>query len=370
MTHLSTPEAAGQVIVAGFGAGEPSPGLCELARRGALGGIISSRRNVGAPREIAEQNASLHALAARDRPLWLAVDQEGGKVARLQAPVLRLPPMRVLGQIDDPDLTQLAARTLGRQLGLLGFNLDFAPVLDVDTNPDNPVIGDRSFGREPDRVIRHARAFAHGLADAGVAACGKHFPGHGDTHEDSHIALPRLAHARERLQRIELAPFAALASELPCIMTAHVLFDALDAARPATLSEIVIEQCLRGELGFRGLVWSDDLEMKAISEHFGVAEAAALAIAAGCDSVLICEHEELTVAAYETLVRRAEADKGFAQRLHAAAERSLAARRRHAVQPAPSAHIERRLQAQSAGEVEARIARALEGATARGESFG
>ncbi|MEY4514023.1 MAG: hypothetical protein RLZZ450_6145, partial [Pseudomonadota bacterium] len=158
MSHLSTAQSAGQVIVAGFGASGPSERLCELARTGRLGGFILFRRNLRTPVEIAEQNAALRKLAPAELPLWISVDQEGGRVARLGSPVVRLPPMRSLGAIDVPDLTREAARVLGRQLALLGFNLDFAPVLDVDTNPANPVIGDRSFGRDPETVVRHARA--------------------------------------------------------------------------------------------------------------------------------------------------------------------------------------------------------------------
>jgi beta-N-acetylhexosaminidase len=363
MTHLSTADCAGQVIVAGFGKGEPPEGLCELARRGALGGFVLFRRNIGTPIETATLTETLRQLTPTDRPPWIAVDQEGGRVARLGGPVVRLPPMRVLGQIDDLALTCDAARVLGRQLALLGFNLDFAPVLDVDTNPDNPVIGDRSFGREPECVIRHARAFARGLAEAGVASCGKHFPGHGDTLLDSHLALPRLSHARERLAQVELSPFAALAGELSNIMTAHVVFDAIDPTRPATLSRPVVSGVLRGELGFSGHVFSDDLEMKAVSEQYGVPEAACLAIEAGCDSVLICEHEQLTLASYEALRKRAESEPAFADRLRQAAERSLATRRRFPFQAVPSSRIERRLAAQAAGQLEARIQDKLAGAT-------
>src|SRR5207237_801200 len=149
------------------------------------------------------------------------------------------------------------------ELAVLGFDLDFAPVLDVHTNPANPIIGDRAFATTPEGVIALAGAFARGLASAGVLGCGKHFPGHGDTTVDSHLALPRIDHDLARLRAVELAPFAALGG-LPLIMTAHVVFAALDESAPATLSKAVIEGLLRGELGYRGLVLSDDLEMKAI----------------------------------------------------------------------------------------------------------
>ena len=293
-----------------------------MARAGELAGFILFRRNVGdrTPVQIGEQNALLHSLAPDAVPLWVSLDQEGGRVARLGPPVVKLPPMRVLGDIDDPVLTQDAASLLGRQLGALGFNLDFAPVLDIDTNPGNPVIGDRSFSAQPAGVIRHARAFAAGLAEAGIASCGKHFPGHGDTVTDSHLTLPRLPHDRARLTQVELVPFASLAAELPCIMTAHVLFELFDSALPATLSPAIVTGLLRTELDFRGLIFSDDLHMKAVCETYGVPEAACLAIAAGCDQVLVCQSEADVFSAHEALIKRAESDARFAERLHVAAE--------------------------------------------------
>jgi beta-N-acetylhexosaminidase len=354
MNHLSTVESAGQVIVAGFGAGEPPESLCELARTGALGGFVLFRRNLGEPGEVVELTQLLRSLAPPERPLWIAVDQEGGRVARLRQPVLSLPPMRVLGAIDQPELTERAGRILGEQLALLGFNLDFAPVLDVDTNPKNPVIGDRSFGADPARVIRHARAFAAGLASAGIASCGKHFPGHGDTHVDSHLALPRTSQPRQRIDTIELAPFAAL-PELPCMMTAHVLFDVLDPAVPATLSRAIIHDLLRNELGYEGLVFSDDLEMKAVADPYGVPEAACRAIAAGCDQVLICAQPKLVLEAHRALVERAEREASFAARLQDAAARSLRVRAQFPARPRTNEPILQLLAATGGSELETQI---------------
>lgn len=357
MSHLSTAQCAGQVIVAGFGASGPSPDLCGLTRAGQLGGFILFGRNLRSLSEVTEQNALLRSLAPDEPPLFIAVDQEGGRVARLKPPVLKLPPARVLGAIDDLELTREAGRTLGEQLSLLGFNLDFAPVLDVDTNPQNPVIGDRSFSADPVKVSQHAGAFAEGLAAASVASCGKHFPGHGDTHLDSHLALPVLDHARERLERVELAPFAALSGRLPSIMTAHVVFKSIDPTRPGTLSPDVI-QLLRRQLGFDGVIFSDDLEMNAVSETYGVAQAACLAIEAGCDQVLICEHETHTLQAHAALVERAERDPVFARRLADAAERGRRMRMRF--RPRPVTHLNeaelRRRLLESSAPIEQRIA--------------
>jgi beta-N-acetylhexosaminidase len=355
---------AGQALVAGFPGTELPPELRKAAGRGELGGFVLFKRNLGEPEAqietTAELCADLIASCPEDLPPFLAVDQEGGRVQRLGRPVVQLPPMRALGRLDDLALTERAAALLGRQLAALGFNLDFAPVLDVDSNPHNPVIGDRSFGSEPERVARHGLAFARGLQGAGVLACGKHFPGHGDTAQDSHLALPRLDHELARLHRIELAPFRATLTELPTLMTAHIVFGALDAERPATLSRAVITDLLRGQLGYRGVVFSDDLEMKAISDHYGVAEAACEAIGAGCDALLVCREPELCLQAHEALARRAEREPAFAQRLADAATRSLALRRRFAPSAERPARIRERLQAHDPLAMEALLASRLE----------
>jgi len=333
MADFSLKAAAGQALVAGFGAEGPPPALRQALRQGELGGVILFKRNVGEPEQVAALVDSIAREAPGDQPPLVAVDQEGGRVARLGPPVIQLPPMRRLGEQDDAAATRDAARRLGAQLRALGFTMDFAPVLDVDTNPDNPIIGDRSFGRTPEVVIRHALAFAEGLGEGGVLSCGKHFPGHGDTDLDSHLALPRLPHDRARLDRIELAPFRAAVGRIPSIMTAHVVFEALDPGVPATLSRKVVTDLLRGELGYDGVVVSDDLEMKAVSERWGIPEAAVAAVEAGCDVVLVCSQVEACLAAHEALVRRAERDAGFAERLQEAARRSLSLR--SAVPPRP-----------------------------------
>lgn len=357
MPVSSLPRLAGQALIVGFPAGDPSPELLAAAKRDELGGFILFRRNVGEPEATAELIHTLVANSAGQAPPFISIDQEGGRVQRLGAPFLQLPPMRVLGDIDDPALTREAATLLGRQLQALGVNLDFAPVLDVDSNPANPIIGDRSFGRDPAQLARHGAAFAEGLQAAGVAACGKHFPGHGDTELDSHLALPKVAHAQERLDRIELAPFRSVAPQLASIMTAHIVFDALDAGRPATLSSAILTGILRKELGFSGVIISDDLEMKAISEHYSVADAVCEAMAAGCDALLVCSKPELCFEAHAALVRRAERDAAFAARLAEAAARTLALRRKYPAQPLAPGALRQRLQALDTKALEARIAR-------------
>lgn len=328
LTELDLAACAGQVLVVGFPAAGPPAELRALARGGALGGYILFGRNVGTMQDVAALNAELVVGVPVQCPLLIAVDQEGGRVARLKAPVLPLPPMSRLAALGDAALVRRAAAALGGQLRALGFTMDFAPVLDIDTNPANPVIGDRAFGRDAASVVEHALAFSDGLLDARLLSCGKHFPGHGDTHLDSHLALPRLAHDRARLDAVELAPFRAAKGRVPSLMTAHIVFEALDARLPATLSERVITGLLREELGYDGLIISDDLEMKAVADHYDAGDAACRAIAAGCDTVLVCSQPELALLAREALLRRAERDPRFAARLRDAAGRSLAMRRR------------------------------------------
>jgi beta-N-acetylhexosaminidase len=211
---------------------------------------------------------------------------------------------------------------LGRELAALGFDLDFAPVLDVHTNERNPVIGDRAFGREAAAAARRALALAGGLARGGVLACGKHFPGHGDTTLDSHVALPRLDHGRARLDTVELLPFQrAAAAGLPMIMTAHVIVAAYDPAVPATLSPAVIDGLLRRRFGFDGVIVSDDLDMKAIADHFELGDAAVRAVRAGCDALLVSRIEAHQEAARAGLIRAGERDSAMRARLGQAAAR-------------------------------------------------
>ncbi|MGE3671750.1 MAG: beta-N-acetylhexosaminidase, partial [Polyangiaceae bacterium] len=270
------------------------------------------------------QNKQIHAAmnGSGRAPALVAIDQEGGRVRRLKAPLLELPPMKVLGaNWGRAALEELGAATAA-ELRACGFNLNFAPVLDVDSNSANPVIGDRSFASDPDVAADLGLAFAKGLSAGGVSPCGKHFPGHGDTESDSHLTLPRLPHNLERLRDVELVPFrAASIAKLPSLMTAHIVFEALEPSLPATLCPKVVSGLLRNELDYSGVVFSDCLEMQAISDSWSAAEASVMAIAAGCDSVLICHRMDRQEAALEALVREAEQSATFSARVGEAARR-------------------------------------------------
>jgi beta-N-acetylhexosaminidase len=360
MSSRETRVLAGQVLVAGFEGTEAPDELLRPCARGELGGIILFRRNLASVHQVSTLIARFAQISPPELPLLVAVDQEGGRVARLGPPVLKLPAMRALGGLLDPVLTRRCGELLGRQLAALGFTMNLAPVLDVDTNPDNPVIGDRAFGRDPATVIAQAGAFAQGLGAGGVLRCGKHFPGHGDTDLDSHLALPRLAHDRARLDAVELAPFRALCGELDAILTAHVVFDAVAPNQPATLAPQAVRGILRGELGFRGLVLTDDMEMKAIADHYGIEQAACAAIEAGCDQLLICSRLAWRERVHTALSARADSDPAFKRMLAEAAERAIATRRTRP--PAPCidpGELETRLCSDEARTLEAELSTRL-----------
>ena len=271
--------------------GTPCPTMCGcLAREFDLGGVIFFARNVETPEQVADLSRESQELAG-EIPLWVSVDQEGGRVARLKRPFTEWPPMATLGRAGARRraLAERFARALAAELHAVGISLDYTPVLDVHTNPKNPVIGDRALAERAEDVARLGAAIIRTLQGAGIAACGKHFPGHGDTSTDSHFELPLLDHPPDRLEAVELVPFkAAIAAGVASIMTAHILIPSLDEELPGTLSPAIVDGLLKKKLGYQGLVLSDDLEMKAISGRYGHSEATVQAIAAGCDAVLMC----------------------------------------------------------------------------------
>jgi beta-N-acetylhexosaminidase len=364
---LGLPALCGQLVVGGFDGADPPPRFLAALRAGRRGGAILFKRNLPDLAAASRHCEALRDAAGPDLPPFIGVDQEGGRVTRLPAPFSTLPPMRALGALAHLDLVRRAARAVGTELAAIGFNLSFAPVLDVDSNPENPVIGDRSFGRDARTVMRNGVAFLQGLQESNVLACGKHFPGHGDTDTDSHFELPVIRHDRARLDAVELPPFrAASGAGIASMMTAHVVCEALDPGVPATLSRAICASLLRAEIGFDGVLFSDDLEMKAIAARMPVEESAVEAVWAGCDALLVCRDEDAQDRAHEALVRRAERDPRFRERCVEAATRGLRVRRLCPPRPitAPSA-LAGIVGGEASRAVLAEIARALEGAAAR-----
>ena len=341
---LATRRDIGQFLIGSMPGATIPVELRSLAKEFDLGGVILFSRNIETPEQVAELSAECEALG-RAMPAWVSVDQEGGRVARLKPPFTEWPPMATLGRAGTQAdaLAGRFARALAEELLAVGITLDYAPVLDIHTNPKNPVIGDRALAGRADDVARLGRVIIRGLQHAGLAACGKHFPGHGDTSTDSHFELPVVEHLPDRLQAIEFEPFrAAIAEQVAFIMTAHVLVPSLDERRPATLSPHVVQKMLREELKYDGVILSDDLEMKAVSAQYAVPEAAVDAIAAGCDAVLVCQgNVDLQARTLEALVKAVESGAIPAKRHDDAAMRLKRAKQRFLTnkRPGPSARM-------------------------------
>lgn len=329
----------GQLLSVGFDGTVVPPALAERIAASEVGGVVLFRPNISDPTQVATLVRDLRDAAPPELPLLVSIDQEGGLVQRVRAPATVWPSMLSVASADDPARTQAVGRALGDELATLGIGWNFAPVLDVHTNPDNPVIGTRAFGVTPDAVTSHALAFWRGLRAAGLVGCGKHFPGHGDTRTDSHHDLPVVAHDLERLRRVELAPFvAAVEAGAEALMTAHVLYPALDPDRPATLSRRIATELLREELGFRGVLVSDDLGMKAVADRFPIEDIAIGAVEAGVDHLIIREPEARQRAAFEAILGAAAARADFRSRVEQSAARVAELKRRCRVGlPAPAA---------------------------------
>jgi beta-N-acetylhexosaminidase len=286
---VTTTARGGELLLFGFEGKTAPPELTERIAAGRAMGVILFARNLGTPDEIAALTRALHEAAPADGPpVVVSLDQEGGRVQRVKAPLTVWPAMARVAAVGDLAFTEAVGRAMGLEIAALGFNVDYAPVLDVHTNAANPIIGDRAFGTDARAATGQALAFWRGLESAGVRGCGKHFPGHGDTATDSHLELPRVDADEARLRAVELAPFAAAAeARVPMLMTAHVVYPAIDG-EPATMSKRWLGDIARGELGFHGVIVSDDLDMKAVHERWPSREVVRRSLAAGCDCFLAC----------------------------------------------------------------------------------
>ena len=327
-------------------------------------GVIVFRRDFADLEALRRLTARLRTLA-HPRRILIGIDEEGGFVSQLGG-LLTVPPNALLlARGAKPGDIEYVSRVTGERLRALGVDWDYAPVADVYSEPRNPVIGPRSYGTDPDSVTRHLAEALRGLAASGVASCLKHFPGHGDTELDSHFALPKCGADQATLERRELAPFHAHLAA-PSIMTAHVVFPALDPERPGTFSPAIVTELLRGKLGYQGVAITDALEMKGATGERGPAEAARLALDAGCDLLLFAfHHEDLRRVRLELarqLVDGALSRAGF----DAARPRLIAFDERH---PEPSAaELSRPLETLTPPDWEARLERIVErGLIVRGE---
>ncbi|HOK30447.1 MAG: glycoside hydrolase family 3 N-terminal domain-containing protein [Limnochordia bacterium] len=346
---LALEAKVGQLLMVGYPRREITPFLRNLISEYNLGGVIHFARNVGELRRFAELNAELQELAGRSpsgAPLFSAVDQEGGTIARLTQGLAVAPSAMALGAAGSPELTKQVCAAAACDLRAVGINMNLAPVVDVNSNPHNPVIGVRSFGEDPHLVASLGAAAIRGYQRY-LAAVAKHFPGHGDVDLDPHHHLPVLSHGRQRLEEIELVPFrAAVAAGVAGIMAAHVVFPALESREklPASLSPRVLTGLLREELGYEGLIITDCMEMAAIKQTVGTVEGAVQAIAAGADLAIISHSEDLQAQALQALVAAVREGRIPEERIDQSLQRILKLKRHLARQldlkPGGPEHVE------------------------------
>ena len=314
-------EKIGQMIMVGLKGEELTKEEEQLLRNYPFGGFILFAHNLKEPKQILSLCRSLWEIE-KEHPPFIAIDQEGGRVHRLPAPFTHFPAAAALGRTGNTGLAYRFGLATARELAAVGINLNFAPVLDVHSNPDNPVIGDRLLSSDPRQVAALGWAIIEGLRDGGIIPCGKHFPGHGDTTKDSHLELPVVEKDLTALRAVELPPFVrACRNQIESLMTAHVLYPSLDRDYPATLSQAIIGRFLREEIGYQGVVFGDDLEMNAISKNFSLAEAVSRSVRAGVDVLLFCHEIEAAMQAFEHLCRETETEERLRERVESSYQR-------------------------------------------------
>ncbi|WP_340028918.1 beta-N-acetylhexosaminidase [Paenibacillus sp. FSL H7-0940] len=352
LNDLTLGQKVGQLLMCGFHSQHADEQITRLIRDYHVGGVIYFRRNVESVDQLTRLSAELQDMAAEAGalPLMISVDQEGGMVARIdQEGMTQVPGNMALGATGNAEYTLECAQILGRELKNIGIDMNLAPVVDVNNNPLNPVIGVRSYGEHAESVAAHGVAAITGYQSQGIAATAKHFPGHGDTAVDSHLGMVTVPHDRNRLEQMELLPFRkAIEAGVDAIMTAHVMFPSIEPEPiPATLSHKVLTGLLREEMGFEGIIITDCLEMHAISKPYGVAEAAVRAVEAGADLILVSHTLQDQVVALEAIVEAVRTGRISEEVIHQAVERIMTWKRKrcgqqndHLVSPKASETVE------------------------------
>jgi len=293
LESMTLEEKIGQLMIVGFEGTQLNENTRSFIEDLKVGGLVFFGRNIETRDQVVSLVEEIKGLNQGDIPLFLAVDEEGGLVSRVPKEYKRLPDSIKIGDLDDDDLAFQYGQLLGNRVRSLGLNLDFAPVMDIHSNPNNPVIGNRAYGTTPDRVTKIGLQVAAGLRDRAVIPSIKHFPGHGDTSTDSHIELPVIGKSLQELRDFELIPFkAAVGEDIEMVMVAHILLPSIDDEFPATLSSKVIADLLRGDLGYDGVIITDDMTMGAIVNNYSLEEASIKFLKAGGDILLICHGEE------------------------------------------------------------------------------
>lgn len=309
-----------------------------------ISGVVLFGRNVAEPKQIRELCAEIQSLRHQQSdkaPLFIGIDMEGGRVARLKAPFTIWPPLRKLGDLDAPTVSFALANRMGQELRAVGINLDFAPCVDIFTNEKNTVIGDRAISEDPEMVAKHASALVRGYIKSGVVGCAKHFPGHGNTIVDSHEDLPVEELDLARLESCELIPFRkSFKARVEMVMTAHILFPKIDPKWPVTLSEIFLKKMLREEMRYRGLIITDDLDMKAMAKHYETEEIPVRALEAGADMLLYCNEPDSPPKAIEAVIGAIAQGRLRKENLEQTRQRILEVKKEKLVNPDPLPFVE------------------------------
>jgi len=329
----------GQLLIIGLRGKTLTQDEAEFIVKNNIGGVILFSRNVESPEQVHALTSSIQALRHKTRdklPLFIAIDMEGGRVARLKSPFTIWPAIGHIGKIDSTSVAFKFAISMGMELRAVGINLDFAPSVDVLTNMANVLIGDRSLGQDPEQVAKLGSAMVRGYIKGGVIPCAKHFPGHGNTIVDSHEDLPVEEVDAERLRQVELVPFKKVfRARLDMVMTAHIKFPKIDPEWPVTLSTKFLQDMLRGELRYRNLIISDDLDMKALANFYPTDQIPVRALQAGCDILLYCNNFDHPQVALDAIVKALKEQKLTAQQIDESYNRVVSLKKESLSQPDP-----------------------------------
>lgn len=296
VNEMTTDEKVGQLIISGFDGYTVDSSLKDLIENYHIGGTILFSPNVKSAQQVVDLNNEIKKTNGDNIPLFVTMDEEGGEVSRLPNEITELPSAYSIASTNNKGLVYKCAKQLGTQISALGFCTGNSPVLDIWSNPNNTVIGDRAYGTDTQSVLTYAITAMNGIRDGGAIPVGKHFPGHGDTDIDSHYGLPIVTKSVSELQQMEFAPFKeAIKEGIPAIMVTHILLDSVDSVYPSSMSDKVVNGILRNDLGFKGVCFSDDMTMGAITENFTIEKASVMSINAGVDCLLICHEYSNTI---------------------------------------------------------------------------
>lgn len=343
LKSMTLEEKVGQLVIVGVDGYNNDEHAELLIKNYHVGGFILFKKNIRDSAQLSNLLNSLKATnaSANKVPVFLSVDEEGGRVSRLPDEFRGIPSNKVIGKKDDSTLSYKVGTILGKELYAFGFNMDFAPVIDINSNPKNPVIGDRSFGTTPDLVSRLGVETLKGIQSQGIISVVKHFPGHGDTSVDSHVGLPKVDHDLERLMSFELVPFkGAIENGADTVMIAHILLPKLDSKNPASFSKAVITDLLRTKMNYNGVVITDDFTMGAITKNFNIGAAAVKSIQAGGDIVLVCHGFDKQETVIKALLEAARSGQISAERLEESAYRVLELKRKYSLADSPSGAVD------------------------------